>query len=101
MKRIRPDHFAKCESLQRGFQSPSRRRRLEALAISVVGFAAVLLLAAAPARANAGSQDVLRATLPNGLRVVVVRNRLAPVVTTVMNYQAGSDQAPEGFPGMA
>ncbi len=62
----------------------------------------VLFFAAglAPAKA-AGSKDVLRATLPNGLRVVIVRNTLAPVVTTVMNYMAGSDQAPEGFPGMA
>ena len=62
----------------------------------------VLLLAAglAPAKAD-GSKDVLRATLANGLRVVIVRNTLAPVVTTVMNYKAGSDQTPEGFPGMA
>ncbi|HLI30367.1 MAG TPA: pitrilysin family protein, partial [Terriglobia bacterium] len=44
---------------------------------------------------------VLRATLPNGLRVVIVRNTLAPVVTTVMNYLVGSDEAPAGFPGMA
>jgi zinc protease len=102
MKRTRPDHFATCESRQRGFQSPSLRRRLEASAISVVAFAAIVSLAAAPARASAAnSPDVLRATLPNGLRVVIVRNRLAPVVTTVMNYEAGSDQAPEDFPGMA
>ena len=45
--------------------------------------------------------DVLRETLPNGLRVMIVRNRLAPVVTTVVNYRVGSDEAPEGFPGMA
>lgn len=45
--------------------------------------------------------DVQRATLPNGLRVVVVRSRLAPVVTTVVNYLAGSNEAPRGFPGMA
>jgi len=31
------------------------------------------------------------ATLSNGLRVIVVRNPLAPVVTTVLNYEAGSD----------
>ncbi|TAM82596.1 MAG: insulinase family protein [Acidobacteria bacterium] len=68
----------------------------------MAAYLAVILLAAAPARAKAAaSQDVLRATLSNGLRVVIVRNTLAPVVTTVMNYKAGSDQAPEGFPGMA
>ena len=39
--------------------------------------------------------------MANGLRVVIVRDTLAPVVTTVMNYQVGSNEAPEGFPGMA
>jgi zinc protease len=33
--------------------------------------------------------------------VVIVRDTLAPVVTTVMNYRVGSNEAPEGFPGMA
>ena len=44
---------------------------------------------------------VLRATLQNGLRVVIVRNTLAPVASVVVNYLAGSDEAPAGFPGMA
>lgn len=47
------------------------------------------------------SAEVVRATLPNGLRVIVVRNPLAPVVTTVLNYCVGSDEAPAGFPGTA
>ena len=45
--------------------------------------------------------DVTRATLDNGLRVVVVHSSLAPVVTTVVNYLVGSNEAPQGFPGMA
>ena len=47
------------------------------------------------------SNDVVRATLENGLRVIIVRNALAPVVTTEVNYLVGSNEAPAGFPGMA
>jgi zinc protease len=56
-----------------------------------------LVLTAAPKPV----EDVSRETLDNGLRVVIVRNSLAPVVTTVMNYLVGSNDAPPGFPGTA
>ncbi len=46
-------------------------------------------------------KEVLRARLKNGLRVVIVRNPLAPVVTTEINYLVGSNEAPEGLPGIA
>src|SRR6478672_4339150 len=50
---------------------------------------------------SATESNVTRATLKNGLRVVIVRNALAPVVTTEINYLVGSNEAPDGFPGMA
>jgi zinc protease len=56
-----------------------------------------LVLTAAPKPV----EDVSRATLENGLRVVVVRSSLAPVVTTVVNYLVGSNESPQGFPGTA
>ncbi|MDR3526485.1 MAG: pitrilysin family protein, partial [Rhizomicrobium sp.] len=46
-------------------------------------------------------QNVLRARLGNGLRVIIIKNDLAPVVATSVNYLAGSDDAPDGFPGTA
>ena len=65
---------------------------------SVAVIAATLAAAAAAA---AGTNDVTRATLDNGLRVVIVRDRLAPVVTSEMNYLAGSDEVPAAYPGTA
>ncbi|MFY9948862.1 MAG: pitrilysin family protein, partial [Candidatus Sulfotelmatobacter sp.] len=50
---------------------------------------------------KSSAEDVTRSTLPNGLRVVIVRNDLAPVVTVEENYLVGGDEAPPGFPGMA
>jgi hypothetical protein len=41
--------------------------------------------------------SVVRATLSNGLKVIVVRDPLAPVVTALLNYKAGSnDQSIKG-----
>ena len=54
-----------------------------------------------PSPRAAAADDVLRATLANGLRVVIVKNTLAPVVAAEVNYLVGSNEAPDGFPGMA
>jgi zinc protease len=43
----------------------------------------------------------LEETLANGMRVVILRSRLAPVVTVEMNFLAGGNETPPGFPGMA
>lgn len=60
-----------------------------------------LVVSAAAAHAATDQQSVLRAKLDNGLRVVVIRNALAPVATVEMNFQVGGNETPEGFPGMA
>jgi zinc protease len=51
--------------------------------------------------AQGAEQGVLKATLNNGLRVIIVRNDLAPVVSTAVNYFVGADDTPPGFPGTA
>jgi zinc protease len=56
---------------------------------------------AATVQKEPGEQTVLRARLKNGLRVIIVRNTLAPVVATSVNYLVGSDETPQGFPGTA
>ena len=70
----------------------------------------LIVVAMALAWCNAGQaatnevsadQNVLRATLTNGLQVIIVRNPLAPVVTTMLNYRVGSVECSAEFPGMA
>jgi zinc protease len=45
--------------------------------------------------------EAARYTLSNGLRVVIVPNSLAPVLTVEENYLVGGDETPPGFPGLA
>ena len=45
------------------------------------------------------SSDAVRATLANGMRVVLLPNKLAPVATTVLTYGVGSDD--DTMPGIA
>src|SRR5579883_790423 len=64
-------------------------------------FSFALLLAATVFGQSANTTNVTRATLDNGLRVVIVRDPLAPVATLQENYLAGGNESPAGFPGMA
>ena len=64
----------------------------------------LLLLSAilmATLAADEARQPAVRVTLDNGLRVVIVRDPLAPVVTVEENYIVGGNETPAGFPGMA
>jgi zinc protease len=79
--------------------SPERLDKSRALLLIVL-FEMLALQVASPSLGSA-EEDVLRATLPNGLRVVAVRNSLAPVVATFVTYLVGANETPEGFPGMA
>ncbi len=92
-----------------------RRRARPAWVLGVAGLACAGAITAAAATGRkarspkpqsgaaqeAAPGNVLRATLENGLRVVIVRDTLAPVVTTEVNFLVGSNEAPEGFPGLA
>jgi zinc protease len=70
-------------------------RKRNSLLTALIGVA-LLVVPAVTARASA---DVARATLSNGLRVIVVRDPLAPVATAMLNYEAGSNE--QWIPGLA
>jgi zinc protease len=77
---------------------PAFRRLCTALA----GLAVVAALLAAPAGpARAQIFDPESFTLDNGLQVVVVTNRRAPIVTQMLWYKVGSADEPRGKSGMA
>lgn len=63
-----------------------------------------LTIALVPCSAQGTSsttENVTRATLSNGMRVVIIPNKLAPVATVEANFIVGGNETPDGFPGMA
>ncbi len=73
------------------YRSLKNATRLIAVILATALFPWVPAAARGPAPA---SVDVTRATLKNGLQVVVLRDPLAPVVSTWLNYKAGADDEP-------
>lgn len=88
---------------------PNAQRSCVASGLIAIGLALLTMASAARGETTANavetahteSESIVRATLSNGLRVIVVRNTLAPVVATSVNYLAGSNETPAGFPGTA
>ena len=97
MLTIRGDSILRMHYLQPSGRSSSFGR------LGLISCVVMLVFCAPLNSANPEAEhasNVTRATLANGLRVIVVRDPLAPVVTTVINYQVGSNEAPPGFLGM-
>lgn len=76
------------------------KRMLPAVVLAAV-FMSVHAAASENGGGGASGSDVKRETLANGLEVIVVPDRLAPVATTMLTYKVGSRAAPKNFPGIA
>ena len=88
-----PSHVAKIVS--------AARQGKRALSLVLLLALSAATMAPAPAQPASPAGDALKATLKNGMRVVIVRNAIAPVVSTDMTYLVGSRDDPAGVPGMA
>lgn len=64
-------------------------------------FGAALLVAAGAAQAHAAGPEISDFTLDNGLQVVVIPDRRAPVVTHMLWYKVGSADETPGETGIA
>jgi zinc protease len=78
---------------------PSLRFRVTRALVSLILVAGTSFGPAAALPADSGG--VLTATLKNGLRVVIVRNTIAPVISSDLTYLVGSRDDPANVPGMA
>jgi zinc protease len=76
------------------------RRGARAVCLALLALSMTIVARASTEPSSVGG-EVLKATLGNGLRVIIVRNTLAPVVSTVVTYLVGSRDDPPDVPGMA
>jgi zinc protease len=67
--------------------------------LAVAACASLLLFAGLASAVHAQELSVTRATLRNGLRVIAVRDPLAPVAMAMLNYRVGSNE--QAFAGQA
>jgi zinc protease len=73
--------------------------RLKQLTVALAALAAVAMTATPQARAL--NIEVARYTLGNGMQVVVIPDRRAPVVTQMVWYKVGAADEPQGKAGIA
>ncbi|HEV2738767.1 MAG TPA: pitrilysin family protein [Candidatus Elarobacter sp.] len=69
------------------------------LCVPQAAFAQVSPAPQASAQPAPDAHGAVRATLANGMRVILLPNRLAPVATTIVSYGVGSDD--DTMPGIA
>ena len=70
------------------------------ISLLAAGATIVALTVALSAPSRAASANVVRTTLANGLRVIVVRQSIAPVAAVNVSYDVGSEDAPSSDPAL-
>ena len=86
---------------RRFFARAARPRKSQGVRARIACLIAVLLSVAAATAADAAVFDPKSFTLANGMRVLLIENHRAPVVSHMVWYKAGSADEPPGKSGIA
>jgi zinc protease len=101
MSRAADERATACRIRENAVSSPQSASRIAKAAV-IGGIAAAILLAGAPIAASASANPAVEHfKLENGLEVVVVPDRRAPVVTHMLWYKVGAADEPPGKSGIA